>query len=144
MVSAPNKNFDPVLPAALEQENLDAAVTAALQAIAAAQDLGELKQARIEHSGDRSPLALANREIGALPPSAKAGAGKAIGAARGRVNQALKAREAELKEAERERILTSERVEVSAHVRYGEQSRALAARFEERQQRWCCTALEFA
>ena len=41
-------------------------------------------------------------------------------------------------------FLTDEVVEVSAHVRYGERSRALAARFEERQQRWCCTALEFA
>lgn len=41
-------------------------------------------------------------------------------------------------------FLAREVVEVSAHVRYGEHSRALAARFEERQQRWCCTALEFA
>lgn len=41
-------------------------------------------------------------------------------------------------------FLDREVVEVSAHVRYGEHSRALAARFEERQQRWCCTALEFA
>ncbi|GAA4371676.1 Rv3235 family protein [Nocardioides caricicola] len=41
-------------------------------------------------------------------------------------------------------FLDREVVEVSAHVRYGERSRALAARFEERQQRWCCTALEFA
>ena len=30
----------------------------------------------LEHAGDRSPLALANREIGALPPAAKAEAGK--------------------------------------------------------------------
>ncbi len=36
-------------------------------------------------------------------------------------------------------------VEVSTHVRYGERSRALAARFERtRDQRWRCTALEFA
>jgi hypothetical protein len=41
-------------------------------------------------------------------------------------------------------FLTAEVVEVSAHVRYGERSRALAARFERRNQRWCCTALEFA
>lgn len=41
-------------------------------------------------------------------------------------------------------VLARDTVEVSAHVRYGERSRALAARFEERQQRWCCTALEFA
>jgi len=34
--------------------------------------------------------------------------------------------------------------EVSVHVRYGARSRALAARFEHLNQRWVCTALEFA
>jgi len=34
--------------------------------------------------------------------------------------------------------------ESSIHVRYGDRSRALAARFERRAQRWLCTALEFA
>lgn len=34
--------------------------------------------------------------------------------------------------------------EVSAHVRYGRRSRAVAARFERRRDRWLCTALEFA
>ncbi|MDI6911697.1 Rv3235 family protein [Nocardioides sp.] len=41
-------------------------------------------------------------------------------------------------------FLSRDVVEVSAHVRYGERSRALAARFEATHQRWCCTALEFA
>ncbi len=35
-------------------------------------------------------------------------------------------------------------VEVSAHVRHGQRSRAVAARFERRAERWVCTALEFA
>ncbi len=35
-------------------------------------------------------------------------------------------------------------VEAGVHVRYGERSRALAIRFERRQERWLCTALEFA
>jgi len=35
-------------------------------------------------------------------------------------------------------------VECSIHVRYGERSRALAARFERRTGRWLCTALEWA
>lgn len=34
--------------------------------------------------------------------------------------------------------------EVSAHVRYGVRSRAVAARFERRRDRWVCSALEFA
>jgi hypothetical protein len=35
-------------------------------------------------------------------------------------------------------------IEASAHVKYGERSRALASRFELRNGRWLCTALEFA
>jgi len=39
----------------------------------------------------------------------------------------------------------SDRVaEVSAHVRYGRRSRAVAARFERHRGRWVCSALEFA
>ena len=34
-------------------------------------------------------------------------------------------------------------VEASAHVRYGDRSRALASRFELQDDRWLCTALEF-
>lgn len=41
-------------------------------------------------------------------------------------------------------FVTRDVAEVSAHVRYGERSRALAARFEVVDQRWCCTALEWA
>ena len=43
----------------------------------------------LDHAGDRSPLALANREIGALPPQARKEAGQRVGQARGAVNQAL-------------------------------------------------------
>ncbi|WP_028642547.1 Rv3235 family protein [Nocardioides sp. URHA0020] len=42
-------------------------------------------------------------------------------------------------------FVTRDVVEVSSHVRYGERSRALAARFERTpDHRWRCTALEFA
>jgi hypothetical protein len=34
--------------------------------------------------------------------------------------------------------------ETSIHVRYGERSRAVAARFEQRRGRWLCTALDFS
>lgn len=36
-----------------------------------------------------------------------------------------------------------EAAELSVHVRHGERSRAIAARIELREGRWCCTALEF-
>jgi hypothetical protein len=35
-------------------------------------------------------------------------------------------------------------VEAGLHIRYGQRSRAVAARFERRDGRWVCTALEFA
>ena len=34
--------------------------------------------------------------------------------------------------------------EAGLHIRYGQRSRAVAARFERRGERWVCTALEFA
>jgi phenylalanyl-tRNA synthetase alpha chain len=112
-MSAPNKSFDPVEVSALQPQEVERARAAALAAIAAAADLDELKQVRLAHAGDRSPLALANREIGALPPAARAEAGKRIGAARGAVGQALKARQAELEEERDQRVLIEEAVDVT-------------------------------
>jgi phenylalanyl-tRNA synthetase alpha chain len=112
-MSAPNKDYDPVEVQAVQPAQVEEAVEQALAAIAAAADLAELKAVRIQHAGDRSALALANREIGALPPAAKAEAGKRVGQARGRVRQAIEARQAVL-EAERDaRVLVEERVDVT-------------------------------
>src|SRR5690242_19858225 len=109
----PQPNFDPVEVAALQPEAIEAEVTAALKAIAGASDLDELKAARLAHAGDRSPLALANREIGALPPAARKAAGQRVGAARSEVALALAARQTEL-EAERDaRVLLEESVDVT-------------------------------
>ncbi|GAB3662705.1 phenylalanine--tRNA ligase subunit alpha [Actinocorallia lasiicapitis] len=112
-MSAPNKSFDPVEVAALKPEELDRLRQEALDAIAAAASLEELKEVRLAHAGDRSPLALANREIGALPPQAKAEAGKRVGSARGAVNQALKARQEQLEIERDERVLVEETVDVT-------------------------------
>jgi phenylalanyl-tRNA synthetase alpha chain len=109
----PNPGFDPVEVSALQPEAIDAAVAAAIAAITAAGSLAELKAARLAHSGDRSPLALANREIGALPPAAKSAAGQRVGTARAQVNAALAARQAEL-EADRDvHVLVEEAVDVT-------------------------------
>ncbi len=112
-MSAPNKSFDPVEVAVLKPEAVDAAVADALAAIAAASDLDALKEVRLAHAGDRSPLALANREIGALPPQATAEAGKRGGQARGRVREALEARQVELERERDERVLVEEAVDVT-------------------------------
>jgi phenylalanyl-tRNA synthetase alpha chain len=112
-MSAPNKSFDPVEVAVLKPEAVDAAVADALAAIAAASDLDALKEVRLAHAGDRSPLALANREIGALPPQAKAEAGKRVGQARGRVREALESRQVQLERERDERVLVEEAVDVT-------------------------------
>ncbi len=115
-MSGPNDNYDPKQVAALAPEVIDGYVESALAAIAAANSTAELKQVRLDHAGDRSPLALANREIGALPPAARKEAGARVGAARGRVNHSLAARTEELAAAELEASLRAERVDMTLPV----------------------------
>ncbi|MCX2970304.1 MULTISPECIES: phenylalanine--tRNA ligase subunit alpha [Streptomyces] len=112
-MSAPNKSYDPVEVEALKPEAIERARDTALAAIAAADGLDALREVKAAHAGDRSPLALANREIGALPPHAKADAGKRVGAARGAVNKALAARQEELEAERDERVLVEEAVDVT-------------------------------
>jgi phenylalanyl-tRNA synthetase alpha chain len=115
-MSGPNTSYDPVQVTLLNAESIDAMVAEALAAFAAATSVAELKQARLTHAGDRSPIALANREIGALPPQARKEAGVRVGRARSTIHEALKAREEQLKAAEVARILEQERVDVTLPV----------------------------
>lgn len=85
----------------------------ALAAIAAAGDLDELKSARIAHAGDRSPLALANQAIGALPPQERKEVGRLVGAARRDVSQALAERQLVLEAERDQRVLVEEAVDVT-------------------------------
>jgi phenylalanyl-tRNA synthetase alpha chain len=112
-MSGPNSSYDPVQVTPLEEEQVFAMRDAALEAIAAATDLDDLKRVRSEHTGDRSPLALANREIGALPPQARKDAGMRIGRARAAVNQALAARTEVLQAEAEDRMLAEETVDVT-------------------------------
>ncbi len=112
-MSGPNTEYDPVEVTPLQAEHVAEARDAAIAAIEAATDLEALKQVRIEHAGDRSPLALANREIGAIPPQARKEAGQRVGQARGAVNQAIAARQAVLEAEHEERMLVEETVDVT-------------------------------
>ena len=112
-MSGPNSDYDPVEVSSLGAAEVDAVRDAALRAIAAAGSLEELKRARLEHAGERSPLALANREIGALPPQARKEAGQRIGQARGAVNRAVTERQQVLEEEQEARILVEEAVDVT-------------------------------
>jgi phenylalanyl-tRNA synthetase alpha chain len=112
-MSAPNRSYDPVEVTALRADEVEHARDEALAAIAAASDLEQLRQVRVAHAGDRSPLALANREIGALPPQAKAEAGRRVGQARAAVTSALAERERVLLEQRDARLLVQEAVDVT-------------------------------
>lgn len=112
-MSGPNSSYDPVEVTPLKAEEVEAMRDAALAAIAGATDLDELKRVRGEHTGDRSPLALANREIGALPPQARKDAGMRVGKARGAVNEAHAVRLAELEAEHEARVLVEETVDVT-------------------------------
>ncbi|MPZ60434.1 MAG: phenylalanine--tRNA ligase subunit alpha [Propionibacteriales bacterium] len=112
-MSGPNNDYDPVEVTPLHPDEVDRMKREALDAIAAAGDLPALKQVRLDHAGDRSPLGLANREIGALPPQARKEAGIRVGGARREVKEALERRTEELEAEQEARILTEEAVDVT-------------------------------
>src|SRR5436190_10996099 len=112
-MSGPNSEYDPVQVTPLDEEHVNTMREEALAAIAAATDLESLKRVRTENAGDRSPIALANREIGALPPQARKDAGRRVGQARAVVNEALAKRQAELEVEAEQRMLVEETVDVT-------------------------------
>lgn len=108
-----NDPYDPKQVALLDPEALDAAVAAAEEAFGAANDPDELIALRPRHLGDRAPVSLARREIGALPPAARADAGKRVNEARRRISEAFDKRRAELEQQRAQRVLAEERVDVT-------------------------------
>ncbi len=112
-MSGPNSSYDPVEVTALHPAEVEAMRDAALATIARATTLDELKEARLACAGDRAPLSLANREIGALPPAARKAAGQRVGQARAAVSAALAARRTELETEHEARMLVEEAVDVT-------------------------------
>jgi phenylalanyl-tRNA synthetase alpha chain len=96
-----------------EPGDLETIEREALAAIARAASLDELEQARVEHTGRRSPLALALAAIGGMPPDRRGAFGKAANAARLAIEGALDARREELDAAEIATRLEAERVDVT-------------------------------
>jgi phenylalanyl-tRNA synthetase alpha chain len=101
-----SSDYDPVEVTPLHASSVAAMRDEAIAAVAAADSLEALKQVRLDHAGDRSPLGLANREIGALPPQARKDAGMRVGQARKAVAQAIE-------ERAEEQILVDEAVDVT-------------------------------
>jgi phenylalanyl-tRNA synthetase alpha chain len=107
---------EPSVPSPLDADGVRTALDAALAAVAGAGDLDALKNVRLAHAGDKSPLALANRAIGGLDNADKAVAGKLVGQARGRLSSALAARQSELEVERDAAVLRTEAIDLTAPV----------------------------
>ncbi len=112
-MSGANDPYDPKEVAALAPETLHAAVEKARAEFAAAADLDALASVKPAHLGDRSPLLLARREIGALPPQARSEAGKRVNEAQTAIKAAFDERRAALAAERDERVLRDEGVDVT-------------------------------
>ena len=86
------------------------------KAFLAAPDLDQLKQARLAHLGDKSPVALASRNLGSLAPEEKASAGKLIGDAKASISAALDIATAKLEAIRDEKVLREEIVDITLPV----------------------------
>ncbi len=101
----------------LSAQSIEDAKALALAAIASADSLEALKEAKLAHVGDKSPIARANQQLGTLTPDERANFGKIIGQAKNIVTAALEAR-TQILESERDsRVLVEERVDVSIPAR---------------------------
>ncbi len=101
-------------PILITESTAAEAVAAALHAVAAASTSTELRAARAEFTGESSTLARMNASLKDVANEQKASLGKLVGQARGQVNAAIAAREAELVAAEETARLASEAVDVTA------------------------------
>jgi len=97
----------------LDNAEVDRIKNDALSAIAGATNLDNLREIRIVHVGDRSPIARLNQGLGQLPVEERAAMGKVIGTARANINQAYDDREKVLTAERDSRVLIEERVDVT-------------------------------
>jgi len=112
-MSGANDPYDPKEVAALQPATLLAAVKQAEASFAEATDLDVLVERRPAALGDKSPVLLARREIGALPPAARAEAGKRVQETQAEIKAAYERRHAELTTRRDERMLREEAVDVT-------------------------------
>jgi len=101
------------LPNELQAAAIDATTKSALDEIAKASNLEELKEVKLRHVGDKSAIALANRQIGTLSAEHKGEVGARIGKARQIINQAFDEREKVLDRIALNQALETERVDIT-------------------------------
>jgi len=97
----------------MRESEINTWVSDAQLAFAAASDLDSLKIARLAHSGDKSPIALASRSLGSLLPADKVNFGKLIGDAKTVIAQALSEATTELETQRDRKVLLEEVLDVT-------------------------------
>ncbi|MFM9151219.1 MAG: phenylalanine--tRNA ligase subunit alpha [Candidatus Planktophila sp.] len=97
----------------MNQAEVSQWVEEATKAFSAATDLEALKEARLAHTGDKSPISLASRSLGSLPADQKASVGKIIGEAKAAIARALEAATQNLEREQDERVLRDEVVDIT-------------------------------
>jgi len=101
----------------VDASDVDAMRTAALGDLAEAPDDTALEQARIDHLGRRSPLAMAQKELGALPDEERRRVGALLNDLKQTIGAAYAARHEELESAGLALRMESERIDLSGPAR---------------------------
>ncbi len=97
----------------MNQAEVSRWVEEATKAFSSATTLDALKEARLAHAGDKSPISLASRSLGSLPADQKASVGKIIGEAKAAIASALEAATQVLEREQDERVLRDEVVDIT-------------------------------
>ena len=97
----------------MDASEVDALRIAALAAFSAATDSGDLEQARIDHLGRRSPLALAQKELGGLTDEERRRVGALLNELKTAITEAFDARHLELGSIELTQRLACELAELA-------------------------------
>ena len=97
----------------MREDEITTWVSDACTAFAGATDLDSLKIARLAHSGDKSPIALASRGLGALATDEKAKFGKIIGDAKASIAGMLADATSLLEAARDQKVLLEEVLDVT-------------------------------
>src|ERR1035437_9762546 len=101
----------------LSAQAIEEIKTNALAAIANADSLDSLKEVKLAHVGDKSPIAKANQKLASLSIEERATFGKVIGQAKTAITSVFDARTSILESERDARVLIEERVDVSIPAR---------------------------
>ena len=93
--------------------NLDEILAQAMKSLAAAQDLNQLDQVRVQYLGKKGIFTLQMKELGALEPDQRRTVGQVINQAKDLFQEELQARKETLDTVELERRLASETIDVT-------------------------------